>query len=193
MTTPTQPSSGKSARDAAIQRLKSQGFLDPSGKPMPRRKFFVSLALGWFTFAAAVSGALAAMFRFLIPNVDFTKVNVFKVGPPTNFPPETVDDSFKAAYRTWIVHHDGKIFAISSVCTHLGCTPNWMENERKFKCPCHGSGFTMAGINFEGPAPTPLRRYEVSLAEDGQVVVNQGRLFLWEKGEFDDPRSYISA
>ena len=40
-----------------------------------------------------------------------------------------------------------------AVCTHLGCTPNWLEAEQKFKCPCHGSGFYKDGINFEGPAP----------------------------------------
>jgi len=31
------------------------------------------------------------------------------------------------------------------------------------------------------------------LADDGQIVVNEGRLFFWEKGEFDDPRSFIAA
>jgi cytochrome b6-f complex iron-sulfur subunit len=92
-----------------------------------------------------------------------------------------------------MVNDGQKIIAISIVCTHLGCTPNWMPNESKFKCPCHGSGFTMQGVNFEGPAPVPLRRYEVSLAEDGQIVVNKGRLFMAEKGEFDDPRSFIAV
>ena len=33
--------------------------------------------------------------------------------------------------------------------TALGCTPNWLEAEFKFKCPCHGSGFYISGINFE--------------------------------------------
>ena len=47
-------------------------------------------------------------------------------------------------------------FALSTVCTHLGCTPNWLPVESKFKCPCHGSGFRMTGIHFEGPAPRPL-------------------------------------
>ena len=182
-----------SPREEAIRRLKAKGFLDPEGKPMPRRRFLASLALAWVTFAAATGGGLAALFAFMVPRVDFTKIDVFKVGPTTDFPPNTVDESFKAAHRIWVVNHDHKIFAIQSVCTHLGCTPNWMDNEHKFKCPCHGSGYTIDGINFEGPAPFPMRRYEVSLADDGQVVVNQGRLFYWEKGEFDDPRSFIAV
>jgi cytochrome b6-f complex iron-sulfur subunit len=182
-----------SARELAIRRLKEKKILDEEGRPMPRRKFLVNLALAWATFAAAMGSGLTALFAFLVPRVDFTRIEVFKVGPPANFPPNTVDESLKASRRVWIVNDGKRIFAISAVCTHLGCTPNWMENERKFKCPCHGSGFTMQGMNFEGPAPVPLRRYEVTLADDGQIVVNKGRVFYWEKGEFDDPRSYIAV
>ena len=39
----------------------------------------------------------------------------------------------------------------------------------------------------------PLERYEVTLSDDGQIVVNKGRTFAWEKGEFDDPRSFIAV
>jgi cytochrome b6-f complex iron-sulfur subunit len=182
-----------SPREEAIRRLKAKGVLDPEGHPMARRQFLVNLALAWATFAVAVGGGLTALFAFMVPRVDFTKIDVFKVGPPADFPPNTVDESFKAAHRVWVVNHEHRIFAIQTVCTHLGCTPNWMEGEHKFKCPCHGSGYTIDGINFEGPAPFPMRRYEVSLADDGQIVVNEGRLFYWEKGEFDDPRSFVAV
>jgi cytochrome b6-f complex iron-sulfur subunit len=182
-----------SPREEALRRLKAKGILDPEGKPMPRRQFLIGLALGWAVFTAAVGGGLTALLAFMVPRVDFTKVDVFKVGAPSNFPPSTVDESFKAAHRVWIVNHDRRIFAVQSVCTHLGCTPNWMDSEHKFKCPCHGSGYTIDGINFEGPAPFPMRRYEVTLADDGQIVVNEGRLFYWEKGEFEDPRSFVAV
>ena len=182
-----------SPREAAVRRLKERGVLDPEGKPMPRRQFLINLALAWATFAAAIGGGLAALAAFMIPRVDFTKVEVFKVGPPNDFSPRTVDESYKQKNKVWVANDGQKIFAIKAVCTHLGCTPNWMETERKFKCPCHGSGFTMQGINFEGPAPRPLERYEVSLADDGQIIVNKGRTFAWEKGEFDDPRSFIAV
>jgi cytochrome b6-f complex iron-sulfur subunit len=182
-----------SPREEAVRRLKQKGFLDPEGKPMPRREFFARLGLAWLTFAAAMGGGLAALFAFMVPRVDFTKIEVFKVGLPNNFPPNTVDDSFKAAHRIWVVNDGQKIFSIWAVCTHLGCTPNWMPEAKMFKCPCHGSGYTIEGINFEGPAPFPMRRCEVSLADDGQIVVNMGRIFYWEKGEFDDPRSFIAV
>ncbi|MCG3146899.1 MAG: Cytochrome b6-f complex iron-sulfur subunit [Verrucomicrobiae bacterium] len=182
-----------SPREQAIRQLKVKGYLDQDGKPMGRRQFMVSLALAWATFAAALGGLVTILSAFIIPRVDFTRIESFKVGAPGNFPSKTVNEDFKSSGKFWIVNDGQKIFALSVVCTHLGCTPNWMSNESKFKCPCHGSGFTMQGKNFEGPAPTWLRRYEVSLADDGQIVVNKGRLFFEEKGEFEDPRSYIAV
>ena len=61
----------------------------------------------------------------------------------------------------------------ASVCTHLGCTPNWLEGEQKFKCPCHGSGFYKDGINFEGPAPRPLERYAIRIGRRRPVGSRQ--------------------
>ena len=182
-----------SPREQAVRRLKQRGFIDQNGQPMSRRKFFISLALAWATFAAALGGAMTALFAFIVPRVDFTKVESFKIGPPLNYPAKTVNEDYKAKGKFWVVNDGQKIIAISVVCTHLGCTPNWMETEQKFKCPCHGSGFTIQGKNFEGPAPFWLRRFEVSLADDGQIVVNKGRLFYEEKGEFEDSRSFIAV
>ena len=81
----------------------------------------------------------------------------------------------------------------STVGTHLGCTPNWLGGENKFKCPCHGSGFYKTGINFEGPAPRPLERYRISLAEDGQILIDKSKKFQQEKGEWNNPESFLST
>ncbi len=85
-------------------------------------------------------------------------------------------------------HH---LRALSTTCTHLGCTPNWLEAEKKFKCPCHGSGFKISGVNFEGPAPRPLERYAIRETDDGQIVVDKSRKFQNELGQWDDPDSYV--
>jgi len=182
-----------SPREEAIRRLKQKGLLDPEGKPMPRREFFARLGLAWLTFAAAMGGGLAALFAFMVPRVDFTKIEVFKVGAPSNFPPNTVDDSFKAAHRIWVVNDGQKIFSIWAVCTHLGCTPNWMDSEHKFKCPCHGSGYRISGINFEGPTPRPLERARIVLADDGQILVDKSRHYQWELGQWTDPEAFLKA
>ncbi|MBI1951579.1 MAG: ubiquinol-cytochrome c reductase iron-sulfur subunit, partial [Acidobacteria bacterium] len=79
------------------------------------------------------------------------------------------------------------------VCTHLGCTPNWLEAENKFKCPCHGSGFYRSGINYEGPAPRPLERYRMVIADDGQILIDKTKIYAYEKGEWDNPESFLRA
>ena len=93
--------------------------------------------------------------------------------------------------HAWIVRTNEIIYVLSTVCTHLGCTPNWLEAESKFKCPCHGSGFYMTGINFEGPAPRPLERFRISIGDDGQIVVDKSKKFQQEKGEWSDPESFV--
>jgi cytochrome b6-f complex iron-sulfur subunit len=67
----------------------------------------------------------------------------------------------------------------------------WSESENKFKCPCHGSGFTKEGINYEGPAPRPLERLRITLAEDGQLEIESEMKFRYERGEWDKPGSFL--
>src|SRR6266704_2322027 len=96
-----------------------------------------------------------------------------------------VDVRWKDAFGVWIVRVPDGFYALISVCTHLGCSPNWLPAENKFKCPCHGSGFYMTGVNFEGPAPRPLERARIVLADDGQILVVKSVKFQQEKGEWD--------
>ena len=98
---------------------------------------------------------------------------------------------YDAIFYVWIVRNEEGIYALSTVCTHLGCTPNWLEVEQKYKCPCHGSGFRKTGINFEGPAPRPLERFAISLAGDGQILVDKTKSFKWEKGEWETEDSFL--
>ena len=68
------------------------------------------------------------------------------------------------------------IFCVSAVCTHLGCTVQWKAENENFFCPCHGSIFTEDGNVKKGPAPRPLEWYEVTLAKDGRLVVDQNKI-----------------
>ncbi len=134
----------------------------------------------------------------MFPNILIEPPSIFKVGFPSEFPPGSVATQFKAQFGVWIVHtlYEGKdvIVALKSVCTHLGCTPNWLEAEQKFKCPCHGSGFYIDGINFEGPAPRPLERYAIRLdPSDGQLEVDKSRTFQQELGQWNDPASFFAV
>jgi cytochrome b6-f complex iron-sulfur subunit len=154
-----------------------------------------ALAVGFAASAATYALWTLGSIRFMFPNILREPPSRFSVGTPDKFPPGQVEERFKAQFGVWIVNaeYNGQqqIFALKSVCTHLGCTPNWLEAEQKFKCPCHGSGFYKDGINFEGPAPRPLERYAISIGSDGSVLVDKSRIFQEEMGQWADPTSYI--
>lgn len=58
-----------------------------------------------------------------------------------------------AASRT----QEGELFAVSAICTHMGCTVHWNQAEASWDCPCHGSRFTQKGEVIEGAAIAPLK------------------------------------
>jgi cytochrome b6-f complex iron-sulfur subunit len=166
-----------------------------------RRGFMLGMMLGSFLGIGMTSLATTlglwtlGTARFMYPNVLTEPPSKFKVGFPSNFAPGQVETKFIPQFGVWVVNYEyngvPQIYALRSVCTHLGCTPNWLEGEQKFKCPCHGSGFYKDGVNFEGPAPRPLERYGIRLADDGQIEIDKSKLFQEEIGQWNDPASYV--
>ncbi|MBI3306574.1 MAG: ubiquinol-cytochrome c reductase iron-sulfur subunit [Candidatus Omnitrophica bacterium] len=167
----------------------------PVGAPVsPERRQFVFtwLKLAWIAFAMATGAALSTVLRFMFPNVLFEPKTSFRAGRPEDYEVGKVDTRWMDKYGVWIVRTAEGLYVLSTVCTHLGCRPNWLETEQKFKCPCHGSGFYKTGINFEGPAPRPLERFRVSLADDGQIFIDKSKKFQQEKGEWNDSESFLT-
>jgi cytochrome b6-f complex iron-sulfur subunit len=158
------------------------------------RRFFLLewINIGWTTMTLAILGMVLGTVRFLFPNVLSEPPSKVKAGFPDQYEEDKVVDRFKDQ-NFWIVKHGGILYALSTTCTHLGCTPNWLEREEKFKCPCHGSGFKITGVNFEGPAPRPLERWAISIGEDGQIVVDKSKKFQKEMGQWDNPESFIKV
>jgi len=155
-------------------------------------------ALAWTVLAATAGAWVLMLARFMFPNMIVEPPTTFKIGPPSDFPLGTVSTKYTAANGIWIVHTDqykgqDLIYILASVCTHLGCTPSWLEGEQKFKCPCHGSGFYINGINFEGPAPRPLERVGVALSPDGMLEVDKAVKFQEEKGQWEDAKSFVDG
>jgi cytochrome b6-f complex iron-sulfur subunit len=181
------------AQTAAAERAQPQVPLirAPLRGEVSRRGFLGVLGAGWALFAAASAAGLGALGRFMFPNVLYEPPQEFKAGFPDEFAVDAVDERFKAAYGVWIVRESTGFFVLSTTCTHLGCTPNWLQADDKFKCPCHGSGFTRKGINVEGPAPRPLERYKVTLAEDGQVLIDKNTKYQEEKGQWSLDGAYL--
>ncbi|MDG3005571.1 Rieske 2Fe-2S domain-containing protein [Paludisphaera mucosa] len=175
---------------------------DRSQVRVDRRGLFVYatwwVVVGWLAFAAALALLSAMMIRYLFPNADAEPPSTVKVGLPTDYEPGDVSERFKDQWGFWIVRNvDDRgrdvIYALQTYCTHLGCPPSWLPGEQKFKCPCHGSGFYKDGANFEGPAPRPLERYKIGLADDGQIVVDKGQTFRKDLDQWSDPDSFLAV
>ncbi|MEM7231428.1 MAG: ubiquinol-cytochrome c reductase iron-sulfur subunit [Planctomycetota bacterium] len=159
-----------------------------------RRSFLAYAGAGWTFFTGAAVAGLALAGRFMFPNDLFEPPTKFKIGFPNDYAASSrgeVSEKYKSR-GIWIGRDLAGFYVLSTVCTHLGCTPNWLPTERKFKCPCHGSGFYPDGVNFEGPAPRPLERHKVSLAADGQIEVDKARKFQQELGQWEDPDAFLS-
>jgi len=162
-----------------------------------RRKFF-NIA-GWTGLCAFLGSSSAAGARYFYPKVLYEPASTFNAGKPEEYTAPTgnevivVDERWKKNQRVWIARNKEGIYAVVAVCTHLGCTPNWFPAEVRFKCPCHGSGFTKEGVNYEGPAPRPLERLKIGLAEDGQIVIDSSVVFRRERGEWEKPGAFLRA
>lgn len=190
---------GKSTSAAAAAKkapARAAATSDDTSPLMSRRGW---LGLAWGSFTAATAGCLAATGRFMFPNVLNEPPQQFTIGFPNEYG-EGVDERWKDRFGVWVVrtpfdmvHEAPGFYALLTTCTHLGCTPNYLSAEAKFKCPCHGSGFRETGINFEGPAPRPLERARIVLAEDGQILVDKSRKFQQELGQWTDPESFLAV
>jgi len=198
--TTTVASAGGAAARAAVATAPAKPAVaagrDPDDtSPLLTRRAWMGLA--WGAFSAASAAALAATGRFMFPNVLNEPPQQFMIGFPNEYG-MGVDERWKERFGVWIVRtpedmvaRASGFYALLVTCTHLGCTPNYLSAEGKFKCPCHGSGFRLTGINFEGPAPRPLERARIVLAEDGQILVDKARKFQFELGQWTDPEAFL--
>jgi cytochrome b6-f complex iron-sulfur subunit len=154
------------------------------------RKSFLNVA-GWFAVLSFIGTATIGALRLMVPRVLYEAPSAFKAGFPEDFVVGEVNEKYKDDFRVWIVRETEGFYALSAICTHLGCTPRWLPSENKFKCPCHGSGYHKDGVNFEGPTPRPLERLKITLDDDGQILVDRNIKFLYEKGEWSKPGAFL--
>lgn len=138
------------------------------GDAIDRRSFFW---LGCASIAAASAGFLVSTIRFLVPNVLYEPPSRFSIGPPADFPPGTA--TFLEDHRLFVFNGPEGFYAISSTCTHLGCSVK--RAAKGFECPCHGSRFDDNGAVVRGPAPKPLSWYALSVSAHGDLVVDLDR------------------
>ncbi len=180
------------ARQAKVQAAAKKASADADAG---RRAFASSGALmvGWGAFSAGAGLAVGPAFtRFMMPNVmeePDPRIRIGKLQKYSEMEPGGVNEDYKPQ-GIWMIRLEDRIAALNIICTHLGCIPNWLVNERKYKCPCHGSGYYQNGVNFEGPTPRPLERFKIYV-EDGIVVVDKSKKYNYELGQWDQPSSFL--
>lgn len=162
----------------------------PIRKEMSRRQF-LTYTLGGAT--AFMMGAVALpMVRFAVDPILQKKgegayVKVVEVSKITNEPQEFTFELKQqdgwylstATLTAWIRKDEsGKIYALSPICKHLGCTVGWNKNKEfldQYFCPCHGAHYLKNGKQL-AVASKPLDEYRVKLDNDwvllGDIISN---------------------
>lgn len=134
-----------------------------------RRDFLNGIAATALGVAAV--GAAVVTIQYLSPNVLFEPPTSFRVGTPDSFPVNSV--SYIADQEVYIVRTAMGFFALSAICTHLGCITQWKAALNLIACPCHGSRFKEDGTVVHGPAPRPLPHFAMRLMPDGTLLVDK--------------------
>ena len=146
---------------------------------MPRRRM-----LAWLSSVGLAGSAVLAVVSNLVffkPRVTYGQPAKFQIGKPEEYPPGT--RIAREAERICIVREGNRVAAISTTCTHLGCSVS--ISDTGFACPCHGSRYDQDGNVTGGPAPKALPWFKVSLAPNGEIEV--------DKNAPIDPGTYLNV
>jgi cytochrome b6-f complex iron-sulfur subunit len=129
----------------------------------------------------AAVGSGAVTLDFLKPKVLFEPPTRFVAGNPAEYTEGTV--RFNREQKAYVLGTAGGVYAVSAVCTHLGCITRYLSDEKCIACPCHGSRFDLEGNVIHGPAPRSLPWLDVqtdasgNLVVDTSVVIPHGKVF----------------
>src|SRR6266542_2178092 len=142
---------------------------EKSASELGRRQFFVKVGMTSIMVAAAGTGIFA--YQFLSPNVLYEPSPIVNAGKPDRYPPDSVTlDPETASY---VVRGPEGYYALSAICTRLGCLTAFKSELGIIACPCHGSKFNRDGVKVAGPAPKPLPWLRMWLNDDGELMVDR--------------------
>ena len=142
---------------------------DKDPKLIKRREFIWNLGFG--SIGISIGGASILSLQYLKPNVLFEAPTKFKAGKSEEYQPGSITVNLER--KGYIVRKkEGSFYALSSVCTHLGCITNYQPAVKRIACPCHGSLFDLEGNVLSGPAPRSLKRILIEQNERGVLVVD---------------------
>jgi len=134
-----------------------------------RRQFFVKVGLA--SVAVVAGGTCVFAYQYLAPNVLYEPSPTVSAGMPDRYPPDSV--TLDVETGIFVVRSAQGFYALSAVCTHLGCLTVYKPESGNIACPCHGSEFSRDGKVSAGPAPRPLPWLKMWLGDDGALMVDR--------------------
>lgn len=136
---------------------------------LSRRQFFVKF--GATSLAVAGAGVCVFGLQYLSPSVLYEPSPTVNVGRPEHYAVGSV--TLDLRHSIFVVRDQGGFYALSAVCTHLGCLSVWKPEAGVIACPCHGSSFKKDGSVIAGPAPRPLPWLKMWMSDDGSLMVDR--------------------
>lgn len=132
-----------------------------------RRKLFSFL--GWALAGLASAGMSWVTGCFLAGNDSPASIlEPSSFGPPEDHPIGTVAKKG----RVVLFRDAGGFWAVTAVCTHLGCQPAFDPKRNMFVCPCHGSRFDAEGRVLAGPATESMSLATLRIDSQGALVAH---------------------
>jgi cytochrome b6-f complex iron-sulfur subunit len=142
----------------------------PDRKEVFARRDFLRV-LGGLPLWLAGGAALVGLEKYLSFEVDPPPQTLFVVGRPGDYPIGSISPVPEA--KAALYHDTRGFFALSMVCTHLGCTIK--KTETGYDCPCHGSRFDLRGRVDNGPAASALAAVAVAQDSQGHLMLDTGQ------------------
>jgi len=136
------------------------------------RRSFMGWGIAVFMGIASLATFLFTLMRMPFPSLLPGKSGRFKIGFKNEFSSGTI--KYFDNDQVYAFADAEGIYAISAVCTHLGCVVN--KEKDGFVCPCHGSRYGLDGKIEQGAAPKDLPWYKISLLPSGQLQVDKKRI-----------------
>lgn len=129
-----------------------------------KRRDALKTFFAFIPFGVAFTGITAMGIRFITPGRKDVYRRIFTVSLdelPVNSTRMFRDLQGRDLAIVRTGEHEVK--ALSTVCTHLGCTVYWQKDKKEFYCPCHQGVFDENGNVISGPPPRPLDSYRVEI------------------------------
>jgi nitrite reductase/ring-hydroxylating ferredoxin subunit len=112
------------------------------------------------------------------------------IGPLEEFAGEGAYDLTRRGHQFFLVNRKGRLYAVSSTCTHKAVKLTAARGAGGFKCPRHGSLFDITGRVTKAPARKSLPRFAIRLDDTTRhVIVDPSCTF--KRSEWDNPAAFV--